>query len=240
MDCSQPLALQRPISFKWNVGPNSALYFSSKWYSILLVTSIDNHSQISPIIIWTCTLFEALLYLSTPKASPSPFISFPLCLSSQPHIHTTPLLITGVLISSLGTYIRLDCFRTLGEHFTFDLTILPKHKLITHRLYGYVRHPSYTGGMFLVAGLTLSHLTKGSWLTECSPLGASGTIVVWATWWTWSLAVARSRAEAEDKALRKTFNEEWDRYAVTVPYWFFPGLIWRCWILRVGFWQLNL
>lgn len=89
-----------------------------------------------------------------------------MCLSSQPYIRVTPVFIIGVLTACLGTYIHLDCFHTLGQLFTFDLTILPEHKLITRRFYGYVRHPSYTGSMLLVAGLTFSHLTKGSWLTE--------------------------------------------------------------------------
>lgn len=126
----------------------------------------------------------------------------------------------------LGTYIRLDCFRTLGQLFTFDLTVLPEHKLVTSRFYAYVRHPAYTGSILLVAGLAFSHLTEGSWMTECGPLRIPGaSIVVWALWWTWTLSVGVSRAEAEDKQMKKLFKTEWETYAANVPWWFFPGLI---------------
>lgn len=123
----------------------------------------------------------------------------------------------------LGTYIRLDCFRALGRLFTFDLTILPNHKLITDRFYAYVRHPAYTGSMLLIIGLTLSHLTPGSWLTErCIP--HFGAFVVATLWWAWTWSVGISRADAEDKEMKKLFNGEWDAYAARVPWWFFPGL----------------
>jgi len=131
----------------------------------------------------------------------------------------------GVLAVVLGSYIRLDCFKALGELFTFDLTVQPNHRLITSRFYGYVRHPAYTGSMLLVIGLALSHLTEGSWLTECGPLNAHGSaVVVWAGWWMWTLAVGLSRAAAEDKQMQKLFQGEWERYAANVPWWFFPGL----------------
>ncbi|KAJ7589832.1 hypothetical protein C8J56DRAFT_1004052 [Mycena floridula] len=180
--------------------------------------------KIHQIIIWLCALFEILFYIET-YIPPSP-ISTMICSNSQKNIQTTPLFVIGVIAVVLGSYIRLDCFKALGELFTFDLTVHPQHRLITGRFYAYVRHPAYTGSIMLVAGLAFSHLTSGSWLTECGPLQSRGSaIIVWATWWIWTLAVGFSRAEAEDKQMRKLFPEEWDAYAVNVPWWFFPGLI---------------
>lgn len=49
--------------------------------------------------------------------------------------------------------------------------------------------------------------------------------MVWAAWWCWTLTVGVSRAEAEDKQMRKLFKEEWEAYAVNVPWWFLPGFI---------------
>jgi len=145
--------------------------------------------------------------------------------SSNP-IHVTPSFIIGVVAVVLGSYIRLDCFKALGQMFTFDLTIHPEHTLVTNRFYAYVRHPAYTGSLLLVGGLTLSHLTKGSWLTECGLLNASGSaLVVWALWWVWTLCVGISRAQAEDRQMRKLFKDEWDAYAANVPWWFFPGIV---------------
>jgi protein-S-isoprenylcysteine O-methyltransferase Ste14 len=180
------------------------------------------------MILWACAAFEILFYVGTiiPTALPAPFASSPLCFTSQPNIRFTPFFAIGVVAVVLGTYIRLDCFHTLGQLFTFDLTIHPEHKLITSRFYAYVRHPSYTGSILLIAGLAFSHLTEGSWLTECGPLRAPGSAtIVWVLWWMWTLAVAVSRAEAEDKQMRKLFHEEWETYAAHVPWWFLPGLI---------------
>lgn len=141
-------------------------------------------------------------------------------------LHLTPSFVIGVVAVVLGAYIRLDCFKTLGQLFTFDLTIHPEHRLVTSRFYGHVRHPAYTGSLMLVFGLAFSHLTRGSWLTECGPLRSErAALVVWAVWWLWTFCVGISRADAEDKQMQKLFKEEWEAYAIAVPWWFFPGII---------------
>ncbi|KAE9406831.1 hypothetical protein BT96DRAFT_954682 [Gymnopus androsaceus JB14] len=191
--------------------------------------------QIAPLIfkihmtvLWICAFFEIVYYISTvvPLTSVSPIASTIVCPhTSDPFLRASPMFIIGIIAVCLGSYIRLDCFKTLGQLFTFDLTVHPAHKLITSRFYSWVRHPAYTGSMLLVAGLAFSHLTEGSWLTECGPLRSSGSaIVVWAAWWVWTLAVGISRAEAEDKQMQKLFPDEWEKYATNVPWWFFPGL----------------
>ncbi|KAF5367743.1 hypothetical protein D9758_009885 [Tetrapyrgos nigripes] len=190
--------------------------------------------QIAPFIFkihmtvaWICALFESLYFLSDHFSlsylSPTSTLICPK--SSNPNIHTSPTFVIGAVAVVLGSYIRLDCFRTLGELFTFDLTIHPNHRLITSRFYAYVRHPAYTGSMLMIMGLGLSHLTKGSWFTECGPLSAnSSAIVVCAAWWMWTLAVGLSRAAAEDAQMKKLFPDDWERYAANVQWWFFPGL----------------
>ncbi|KIK56336.1 hypothetical protein GYMLUDRAFT_174366 [Collybiopsis luxurians FD-317 M1] len=191
--------------------------------------------QIAPLIfkihmtiLWICALFEILFYSSTlvPSTSLSPIASAVICpQTSDPRIRVTPMFMIGIVAVVLGSYIRLDCFRTLGQLFTFDLTIHPEHKLVTSRFYSYVRHPAYTGSMLLIAGLSFSHLMEGSWLTECGPLRpSSSAVIVCALWWLWTLAVGVSRAEAEDRQMQKLFADEWDKYASNVPWWFFPGL----------------
>ncbi|KAL0961272.1 hypothetical protein HGRIS_006234 [Hohenbuehelia grisea] len=196
--------------------------------TLFIAPHVEHVPQIHQIILWACTALETLYYLQTllPAHIVSAYSASPVCLVSQPSVRTTPLFVIGVLAAVLGTYIRVDCFKALGELFTFDLTVLPTHKLVTKRFYAYVRHPAYTGSILLVAGLAFSHLSEGSWLTECGPLRKPGSaIVVWAAWWIWTLAVGLSRADAEDKQMRKLFQGEWDTYAANVPWWFFPGLI---------------
>ncbi|KAF9495908.1 hypothetical protein BDN71DRAFT_806382 [Pleurotus eryngii] len=223
------LVLIQAVSNQWactppNPTPPKARYHTDELYILQIAPLIFKVHQ---AIIWLCTTFEVLFYLGTllPVSSPTSFINSLVC-PSQCNLKVTPLFVIGVMASVLGTYVRLDCFKALGELFTFDLTVLPQHRLVTTRFYAHVRHPAYTGSMLLVAGLACSHLSRGSWLTECGPLYAPGSaIVVWAAWWIWTLAVGISRADAEDKQMKKLFQTEWEEYAANVPWWFLPGLI---------------
>ncbi|TFK33065.1 hypothetical protein BDQ12DRAFT_769472 [Crucibulum laeve] len=208
-----------------NPTPLKGRYHTDQMYILQIAPLIFKCHQ---IMAWMCTIFETLYYIRASILLPSsiPHVTSIVCLSTQSNIHITPIFILGFVAVMLGAYIRLDCYQTLGEMFTFDLTVHPEHKLVKSRFYSYVRHPAYTGSMLLVIGLTLTHLTEGSWLTECSPLRAPGSsIVLWALWWLWTFCVGISRADAEDKQMRKLFKEEWDAYAAVVPWWFFPGFI---------------
>ena len=77
--------------------------------------------------------------------------------------------------------------------------------------------------MLLVIGLTLSHLTPGSYLYECW-LSRHSALIITIVWWSWTLSVGISRAIAEDKEMKKLFGSDWDFYAARVPSWFFPGI----------------
>ena len=75
----------------------------------------------------------------------------------------------------------------------------------------------YSGTLLMIAGIPLSHVTSGSWLTECAFVNPSSLymIVMWCA----------RRAQAEDTQLRKVFGEKWDEYAARVPYWFILGIL---------------
>lgn len=180
------------------------------------------------MLLWCIAVFEVIYALNHyfgPTLSPSlsAHVDTAICPTSRSHI-ITPVFLAGVLITVVGMLIRIQCFRELGQLFTFDLSILPGHRLVTSGSYRYVRHPSYTGSMFIVAGLAFSHLTAGSLAVECSVLGPVGSLFLCTAWWTWTLSVAVSRAIAEDKELQKRFGSEWDAYAATTKSWFVPGL----------------
>lgn len=193
-------------------------------------------------LTYVCTFFELLAYLVTLVPPSLALPSIPLLPGSEQNpITLTPLAFLGVLSVVLGSYIRLDCFKALGTLFTFDLTIHPSHTLITSRFYAYVRHPAYTGSLLVVAGLIMTHLTAGSWLTELGPLALAaqginavlgtsvkgsilGAIVALA-WWVWTMSVGVSRARAEDSQMKKLFGQDWDNWAADVAWWFFPGVL---------------
>ncbi|KIM65860.1 hypothetical protein SCLCIDRAFT_111826 [Scleroderma citrinum Foug A] len=192
--------------------------------------------QIAPLIfklhtvgLWWIAAFEAFAALNHYiGASLSPTLAahldaalFPAARSQNP---LSFMFLCGVVLVLMGASIRVRCFQELGQLFTFDLTMHPEHKLVTSGPYGIVRHPSYSGSMLLVIGIAFSHLTPGSLAVECV-LGALGSALVWAAWWIWTMAVAKSRIFAEDKELQKRFGAEWEAYAANVKYWFLPGLI---------------
>ncbi|KAF8890254.1 hypothetical protein CPB84DRAFT_1400730 [Gymnopilus junonius] len=212
-----------------NPTPQKLRYHTEEMYILQIAPLIFKLHQ---IIAYLCALFEILYYLRAviPISSPAPALTDLICPASpapgSSALLLSPSFVVGVVAVVLGAYIRLDCFKALGQLFTFDLTVHPEHRLITSRFYAYVRHPAYTGSLMLVFGLAFSHLTRGSWLTECGPLRSErSALVVWAVWWLWTFCVGISRADAEDKQMKKLFKEEWETYAVAVPWWFFPGII---------------
>ncbi|KAG8214284.1 hypothetical protein J3R82DRAFT_7429 [Butyriboletus roseoflavus] len=181
------------------------------------------------VLLWCIAATEAVYALShyfgaTFFPSLSAYVDTAVCPANRSHL-MTPLFLTGVLLTVVGMLMRIQCFRELGQLFTFDLTILPDHKLVTSGFYGYVRHPSYTGSLLIVIGTAFSQLTPGSLALECSVLGPIGSGILCTVWWMWALSVGVSRAIAEDKELQKLFGSEWDAYAATTKSWFVPGLL---------------
>ncbi|KAF8961649.1 hypothetical protein BDZ97DRAFT_1759822 [Flammula alnicola] len=100
---------------------------------------------------------------------------------SQPPIHLlNPLRVLAALSILTGSLIRYLCYRSLGPHFTFHITLLPSHKLITTGPYAIVRHPAYAGGVLMHLGLVLWHIAPGAWLRESGVCWRVDFIMVWA------------------------------------------------------------
>lgn len=129
--------------------------------------------------------------------------------------------LVGCLLSLGGMGIRLWCYQALGRLFTFELALLPNHKLITTGPYAFVRHPSYTGGLLALAGMTIANISKGSWAYECGFVSS---------WWGigWGMVVGFStivvveRCPREDRLLREAFTEEWDGWKERVRWRMVP------------------
>ncbi|KAH7928001.1 hypothetical protein BV22DRAFT_1126904 [Leucogyrophana mollusca] len=135
--------------------------------------------------------------------------------------------IVGVTLAIAGSIGRLWCFRVLGRHFTYELSLRKEHKLITSGPYAYLRHPSYSTGIVAVLGITLIHASPGSFVRNCGWLDTmTGRFFagVWAmlTLLGWVLSYARSKIE--DAYLQDYFGKEWDVYAKRVRYRLFPGI----------------
>jgi len=135
-------------------------------------------------------------------------------------------LIAGLILTTTSAALRFAAFQTMGKMFTFQLAIIPDHKLITHGIYAYCRHPSYTATPFIFAGVLLTVTAPGGVLYDCLGVDMTRKLMT-----VLALAAARGsyvlvhRAEVEDQVLRKEFGKEWEEWARNVPYKFIPYVI---------------
>ena len=142
--------------------------------------------------------------------------------------HEHPLncrLVSGTLFTALASILRLSSFRSLGHHFTYQLAILPSHKLVTTGPYAYIRHPSYIALPFIVLGCALSFTSQGTvlrkWIGESNTDGVVLSVLVGMLYVGWQFV---KRAEVEDQVLKEEFGKEWEEWARVVKYRFIPGL----------------
>lgn len=139
-------------------------------------------------------------------------------------IRITPTFLVGVMLLVAASSLRIICYRHLGRHFTFELSLHEEHKLITDGPYAVVRHPSYTALFIYFAGSALTFLGEGSWWAEYGVMYGLGRIsgmVVVATLTTWVLFFL-TRVRLEDQALSSNFKEQWSRWSVQTPYKLLP------------------
>lgn len=64
--------------------------------------------------------------------------------------------VAGVSCIAVGGWLRRHCFRMLGNNFTFDVRVRANQSVVDRGAYRFVRHPSYSAGMLLFAGIGLS------------------------------------------------------------------------------------
>ncbi|KZT10509.1 uncharacterized protein LAESUDRAFT_428031 [Laetiporus sulphureus 93-53] len=137
------------------------------------------------------------------------------------------IFLIGFVLNVLGTLIRRQCFRALGRHFTFELTVKDKHKLCTTGPYSIVRHPSYTGLQMNILALVLWVSSRGSWFRESGLFnGTVGQAIAWLfmVLQVYGAANLMARTVREDVVLSKEFPEEWQQWAERVPYRLIPGV----------------
>lgn len=110
------------------------------------------------------------------------------------HFALAPLgEVTALTVFALGVAIRAWAIVVLGRHFTVDVAIRSDHQLVTTGPYRWLRHPSYTGVLLVVA--SFAAIAK-SW-----PASAIGLLPV--------LLVLCLRIRVEERALATAFGEAW-------------------------------
>jgi len=181
---------------------------------------------------WMCAIIEICIILAgtTKTTSSKRVVTFLLPNGKHPDcIKLTPTTTFAMVLVLLGAAIRHWCYRELGKHFTAHVTLLKNHKLITTGPYSIVRHPSYTGGLFLIVGKVIWYTARGSWLRESMiyQMKLSWLFIapVMFPFVFGSLVVVPRRMPVEDAILKKEFGKEWDEWAKAVPYRLIPGVL---------------
>ena len=64
--------------------------------------------------------------------------------------------IVGVVLMLCSTLLRRHCFTMLGDRFTFAVRATSDQLVVERGAYRYVRHPGYTAGLMLFAGIGLA------------------------------------------------------------------------------------
>lgn len=144
----------------------------------------------------------------------------------HPPPYRTPYLSTQSHIPTYHSTPTYRCYNALGALFTFEITVRPKHELITHGPYSCVRHPSYTGVYLTLVGITTVLLAPGTWTFEYGIHNPFGALVL-GLWFLKCVFVFRGmevRSKAEDDLLRANFGLEWEEYANKVQYKFVPWI----------------
>jgi protein-S-isoprenylcysteine O-methyltransferase Ste14 len=113
--------------------------------------------------------------------------------------HSNLIAAAGFVLLVLGISIRFSAIHTLGKYFTGTVLIKDDHRLIRSGLYGYLRHPAYTGALLAHLGLGLSF---SNWIS----LGLSLV--------PFSVA-AFYRIHVEEQALNEAFGLDYLDYSRT-------------------------
>lgn len=104
---------------------------------------------------------------------------------------------TGIAVLIAGSLLRRHCFRMLGRFFTGDVRVDTEQVVVDRGAYRWVRHPSYTAGILMFAGIGLA-------------LG---------NWWSFALILTASsiaygyRIRVEERALLATLGPRYAEYA---------------------------
>lgn len=110
------------------------------------------------------------------------------------HFTLAPLgEIAALTVFALGVAIRVWAIVVLGRHFTVDVAIRKDHQLVTRGPYRWLRHPSYTGVLLVVASFAA--------IAQSWPAAAIGLLPV--------VVVLVVRIRVEEQVLATAFGDAW-------------------------------
>lgn len=135
----------------------------------------------------------------------------------------------GTAVMIAGGAFRVWSQRTLGQLFTWEVSIRPSHVLVTGGPYSIVRHPAYAGGILIVLGQLLFGFSGNTFFRECvAHAYPTPFLIINTLMWLYiaaGITTTVKRASKEDAMLKKEFGSQWDEWAKKTPYKFVPGII---------------
>lgn len=102
----------------------------------------------------------------------------------------------GTALGAAGLTLRYAAIAMLGDRFTWRVTILDGHRLMTHGPFSWIRHPSYTGGLLAAIGILMTLACWPALLVFCAT----------------HVPLVLRRIEVEERALSLHFREEYEAY----------------------------
>lgn len=135
-------SLKPTLETKWNLG-------KIRWYVFGVVLIIIFIKQ---------TFFNSVFHLSSCSFN---WVSCHLEISPYPNVFLQNI---GVISTILGLCIALIARYTIGKNWSGSIDIKKDHELITKGIYGYVRHPIYTGAFFMALGAALVFQQMFIWI----------------------------------------------------------------------------
>ena len=181
--------------YLFNARPLWTLVYWASWVAFFFVTSWvarrersaargDNRDRGSKALIYFASAIGALCAFFAPCFLPSARIALP----------PEPVFWTAIAMFWAGVLMYLWAILTLGAFFRTSVQLLEGQRLVTRGPYRLLRHPAYTGGILLFAGIGLA---TGNWVSALAAPLAVALAYMW-------------RIHVEEIALAERFGAEFE------------------------------
>jgi protein-S-isoprenylcysteine O-methyltransferase len=137
---------------------------------------------------------KALIYILSFGSLFAAFVLPPYVPQARIALAPLPVFATAIALVWVGAALYAWAVRTLGTSFRTSVTLLEGQRLITKGPYRILRHPAYTGGILIFAGMGLA---IGNWLSFA--ITTIAAVVAYGV-----------RIRVEEMALRERFGAEFE------------------------------
>jgi protein-S-isoprenylcysteine O-methyltransferase Ste14 len=163
-----------------------AFFFETSWVNRRErgVSRGDNRDRGSKALIYIASAVGVACAFAAPCFLPSARIALP----------PEPVFETAMALFWAGVLMYLWAILTLGAFFRTSVQLLEGQRLVTRGPYRLLRHPAYTGGILLFAGIGLA---TGNWVSAISAPLAVALAYAW-------------RIHVEEIALAERFGAEFE------------------------------